>query len=150
MQCVLLPCVAVCCTVVGQVYCWHIQRLASWTWPFWQLKCVAVCCSVLQCLGVCYTVLYVRCTVLQCVAVDSRLHIGPFWNFSMLQSVAEQCNALQLVVMCCSVSSQTTVYKLALNGNSTVLQCVAVRCSVLQCVAVSRNVLQCVTPNDSL
>ena len=47
--CSVLPCVAVCCSVL------NLQNSQ-------QLDCVAVCCSALQCVAVC-------CSVLQCVAV---------------------------------------------------------------------------------
>jgi len=59
------------------------------------LQCVAVCCSVLQCVAVC-------CSVLQCVAVSR----------SVLQYVTACFSVLQYVVVCCSV-----------------LQSVAVRCN---------------------
>ena len=98
------------------------------------LQYVAVYFSVLQCvvdmiwhLRLVYR--FVRCSVLQCVALCC----------SVLQYVAECCSVLQCVAVCCGYDMASTpglpVYT---------LQCVAVYCSVLQCVAVCYSVLQCV------
>jgi len=85
------------------------------------LQHVVVSCSVLQCLAVSCSVLQclaVSCSVLQCVAeCNMRRHLTVY-VFDMLLYVSVQC--------------------------SSVLQCVAVRCSALQCVAVCCSVLQCV------
>ena len=73
----------------------------SWRWEnanFSKHGVIFMCCSVLQCVAVC-------CSVLHCTAVCS----------TVLQCVAVRCSALQ---------------------------CVAVRCSALQCVAAHRSVLQ--------
>jgi len=61
---------------------------------------------------------FLRCSVLQCVAVSG----------STLQCVAVCCSVLHCVAVCCSV-----------------LQCVAVCCSELQCVAVVARGLRATT-----
>jgi len=52
---VVLPCVAVCCSVL-QCGVAHSSR-AAMTSCCSVLQCVAVCCSVLQCVAVCCSVL---------------------------------------------------------------------------------------------
>jgi len=54
----VLPCVAVCCSVLLWFF---LEAPEEGEGALWQS--VAVCCSVLQCVAVC-------CSVLQCVAVD--------------------------------------------------------------------------------
>jgi len=105
-------------------YLWlcHVEGVAVGYVRCSVLQCVAVCCSVLQWVAV-------GCSVLQCVEVYCSV-------LQYVTCVAMRCSVLQCVVVCCSV-----------------LQCVAVRCSVLQCVAVCCvrcgvfRVLQCVQVN---
>jgi len=91
------------------------------------LQCDAVWFSVLYCFAVyshrCPVAsglprVFLRCTVLHCVAVNCCLAAS--W-------LAARTSILQCVVIGCSA-----------------LQCVAVRCSVMQCDAVCYSVLQCV------
>ena len=78
------------------------------------LQCV---CSVLQCVGVCCSVLQRTCQH----AIDDAGIFG--WLRAL------QCAIVECVAVCCSVLQCVTVC-------CRVLQCVAVRCSVLQRVAV--------------
>jgi len=130
------------------------------------LQCVAVCCSALQCVAVCGIVC---CSVLQCVAACC----GVLVCYSVLQGVAVCSSVLQCAAVCCSVL-QCVLQRDALciavccrvcysvlqsclplesrdcrgsapkSPHTSVLPCVAVRCSALQCVAVRCSVLQCV------
>ena len=113
---VILPCVAVCCTV---------------SWMSMHATLVTVCCSVLQCVAVC-------CSVLWCIAVClcRGMHASSITVCcSVLHYIAVCCSVLQCVAICCSVS---------LEGYARILH--AVCCSVLQCIAVCcSSVLQCVT-----
>ena len=111
-KCVVLQCVAVCCSVVRLLRCIvHCQHCCS------ALQCVAVCCRVqdyyvASCTG---GAVVVSCCVLQGVAVRRRV----------LQCVAVCCSVLQCGVLCCSVLQCAAVF-----------QCVAVCYSMLQCVTV--------------
>jgi len=100
----VLPCVAVCCSV---------------------LQCVAVCSSVLQCVAVC-------CSVLQCirsVAVCGRLTswqrrwVMSHMSMSHVTHVKESCHTCQWVM---SHTSQHTA------AHCNILQHIATHCNTLQ------------------
>ena len=118
-------CVAVCCSV---------------------LQCAEVCCSVWQCVAVCCSVLRrvaVCCSVLLCVIAHLMLRTPACYiAFSVLRCdayVAVCCSVLQYVVVSCVAVSCTVLHSVFLPFHllvqtlvwSSVLQCVAVRCSEL-------------------
>ena len=86
----MLPCVAVCCSVLQcvAVRCGVLQCFAACCSALQRVACVEWfgCCSVMRCDAVC-------CGALQCVAVCC----------SVLQCVAVCCSVLQCVAVCCSV-----------------------------------------------
>jgi len=91
-----LQCVAVCCSVLQCVAVPCVAVCGS-------VQCVAVCCSVFQCVAAsCSALQYVAvcCRVLPCVALCG----------SVRQCVAMCCSVLQCVAVCRSVSQCVAVY----------------------------------------
>jgi len=98
-SCILLQCVAVCCSVLQLVTltpsgliglsCGISRSFIVLT----ELYFVAVCCSVLQCVAVC-------CSVLQLVTLTSCGLIGLSCGISRSFIV---CTELHFVAACCSV-----------------------------------------------
>ena len=72
-----------------------------------------LCCSVLQCVAVCFSVLFMK----ESCHIHEWVMSSAWWVMSMLQCGAVCCIVLRCVAVCCIV-----------------LQCVAVCCIVLQCV----------------
>ena len=118
-----------------------LQRVAACCSIFQR---IAVCCSVLQCVAVrekrarydggvgggqLQCVVYLMCSMLQCVAVCCNV----------LQCVAVCCSVLQCVAVCCSVLHSVAVCEERVRCGKAVervlLQCVAY-VSLLQCIAV--------------
>jgi len=131
-ECVVLQCVAVCCSV---------------------FQCVAVCSSaasvhcssvVLLCAAVLrvHTAIVLCCSVLRCVAV-SPVHTVTVLRCSMLQS-HERCNVLRCIL---SRQPQRTVSLLSVGYGCYVAVCCNLvmlqYLAVLQCLAVSCNMLHC-------
>ena len=114
---------------------------------------VAVCCSVLQCIyifsriRVCVSDVHVFCSVLLCVAVCCSVLYICLRIRVCASDVQVCCSVLQCVVVCCSVLQCVAVYihlftHLCVYVWCTcLLQCVAVCCSVLQCVALCIHLL---------
>ena len=93
------------------------------------LQCVAVYCIVLQCVAVCWSVVYG--SVLQCVAVCCSAH------------VKVQGHSLDEVVCRADMCACCRVFQ-CIAESCSVLQCVAVCCSVLQGIGVRYSVLHVV------
>ena len=130
LQCVACVAVSQCVAVCGSVLpCHCICNLSV-------LRCVAVCCNVLRRVAVC-------CSVLLCVIAHLMLRTPACYiAFSVLRCdayVAVCCSVLQYVVVSCVAVSCTVLHSVFLPFHllvqtlvwSSVLQCVAVRCSEL-------------------
>jgi len=111
--CSVLQCVAVCCRYEDHIpglYKWRLKgKTVSWSvlecvgvcWSVLRvLQCVAVCCIVLQCVAVC-------CSVLQCVAVCCRYegHVPVTSHMIYRYRVATISRLLKIIGLFCRISS---------------------------------------------
>jgi len=142
--CSVLPCVAVCCsmlqyTIESNTCLLCISFVCSSVLQC-VMQCVAVCCSVLQCVAVC-------CSVLQCVAVCySMLQWATLVCDTRAQCDAVCCSVLQYVVVCYNIPQRATLVFNAFAHYAamccSVMHCVAVCCSMLQYTIESNTCLQ--------
>ena len=127
------------CSVLRYVAVCHLSAFSRRTLPFASITwiiCCSVCCSVLQCVAV-------RSRVLLKSAFPRRtlLSLLPTWRSAVCVAVC--CSVLQCVAVCYSSAFSRRALS-CFSPDQCVSVCAAACCSVLQCVAVCCSVLLCV------